>query len=194
MLLKKKKINKKVLFSSTLCVSRANNTDSVRHYGVSMSTSGPNAGRIMIAASCLSSYWDEYVADAVMTYYPENTMKNYFDGTIKLPEGVTCKAYSIKSGSEMQPCEACGNLFGLSPAKGKKYHKESDYGNCAEVESLSNLLKHENVKPTSNTFTKNTEARTYTEQKLKEILKMIKFKTWSNKYYRASQSLFHREG
>ncbi|XP_047240463.1 uncharacterized protein LOC124879781 isoform X2 [Girardinichthys multiradiatus] len=175
------------LVSSTICVSESNKSS--KQYGVSMSTTGPNAGRIVIAASCLSSYWDEYVADAVMTYYPEKTMKDYFDGTIKLPKDVTCRAYSIKSGSEMEPCKSCGNLFGLHTT----CQKEWPYGNCAEVESLSNLFEKEKEvkeqsKPTSNTYTPENrkKVRNYTLQELRNTLKTIKFNTWSSEFYRAS--------
>ncbi|MEQ2159261.1 hypothetical protein GOODEAATRI_021032 [Goodea atripinnis] len=175
------------LVSSTICVSKSNKSS--KQYGVSMSTSGPNAGRIVIAASYLSSYWDEYVADAVMTYYPEKTKKNYFDGTMKVPKDVTCRAYRINCGSEMEPCKSCGNLFGLHTT----CQKEWPYGNCAEVESLSNLFEKEKdvkeqSKPTSDTYTpENREkVRNYTLQELRKILKMIKFNTWSGEFYRAS--------
>ncbi|MEQ2218843.1 hypothetical protein XENOCAPTIV_008861 [Xenoophorus captivus] len=179
------------LVSSTICVSKSNKSS--KQYGVSMSTTGPNAGRIVIAASCLSSYWDEYVADAVMTYYPEKTKKNYFDGTIKVPEDVTCRAYRINCGSEMEPCKSCGNLFGLHTT----CQKEWPYGHCAEVESLSNLFEKEKdvkeqSKPTSDTYTpENREkVRNYTLQELCKILKMIKFNTWSGHKYLTKVSKF----
>ncbi|MED6272770.1 hypothetical protein CHARACLAT_000179 [Characodon lateralis] len=174
------------LVSSTICVSKSNKQS--KQYGVSMSTTGPNAGRIVIAASCLSSYWDEYVADAVMTYYPVKTKKDYFDGTIKLPEDVTCRAYRINCGSEMDPCKSCGNLFGLHTTCEQKW----PYGHCAEVESLSNLFEKEKdvkeqSKPTSDTYTpENREkVRNDTLQELRKILKMIKFNTWTGEFYRA---------
>ncbi|KAM4549526.1 uncharacterized protein V3H82_018774 [Fundulus diaphanus] len=175
------------LVSSTICVSKSNKSS--KQYGVSMSTTGPNAGRIVIAASCLSSYWDDFIAGAVMTYYPEKTKKQYFDGTIRLPAGVTCKAYSINSGSEMEPCKSCGNLFGLHTT----YNKEWPYGNCAEVESLSNLFKKDSETkqqstPTSDTCTpENREkARQASLKALGTVLKTIQFNKWSGEFYRAS--------
>ncbi|KAK2830129.1 hypothetical protein Q5P01_018060 [Channa striata] len=76
----------KHLISSTMCVSQNTGIkDSLRYYGVSMSTSGAIAGQIMVAASCLN-YWDNYVADAVMTYYINNMKNKDFDGTITVPE------------------------------------------------------------------------------------------------------------
>ncbi|XP_037651981.1 uncharacterized protein LOC119503971 [Sebastes umbrosus] len=146
------------LFSSTICVSQSDIPKGTRYYGVSMSTSGCNPRRIMIAASCLSS-WDSKVADAVMTYYPNKTKNPDFDGTIKLPQHVRCQAYDICPIKEKPPCKSCGNLFGL----GTSEKKEWPYGNCAEAESLSNLLKddervREQVQPTSETCTdKNRE-------------------------------------
>jgi len=104
-----------------------------------MSTKGRPAGQIIVAASCFS-YWDDYVADAVMTYCPNKKKKPYFDRTIQLPAEVTCQAYNIRSGNQMNPCRSCGNLFGLQTPE----EKDWPYGNCAEVESVSNLLKNEN--------------------------------------------------
>ncbi|XP_074470329.1 uncharacterized protein LOC141754847 [Sebastes fasciatus] len=140
------------LVSSTICVSQRN-SESVRYYGVSMSTSGRDPGRIMVAASCLSS-WDSKVADAVMTYKSNKTKRKYFDGTIKLPKHVRCQAFNLSDGEVKSPCSSCGNLFGLKTSK----TKWSAYGNCAEAESLSNLLKNdetvrEQVRPTSDTCT-----------------------------------------
>ncbi|XP_022603192.1 uncharacterized protein LOC111223364 [Seriola dumerili] len=143
------------LISFTICVSqKTEGPASERYYGVSMSTSGRLLGKIMVAASCLSA-WDRHVADAVMTYYPgKKTKKSYFDGTIQLPESVRCQAFSLSTGDEMPPCRSCGNLFGLGTDEEEKW----PCGNCAEVESLSNLLKKENevkrqVQPTSQTWT-----------------------------------------
>ncbi|XP_056255536.1 uncharacterized protein LOC130183837 isoform X2 [Seriola aureovittata] len=142
------------LISFTICVSqKTEGPDSAQHYGVSMSTSGRRLGKIIVAASCLSA-WDSHVADAVMTYYPGKTKKLYFDGTIQLPESVRCQAFSLSTGDEMPPCRSCGNLFGLCTDVKQLWA----YGNCAEVESLSNLLKNENevkrqVQPTSQIWT-----------------------------------------
>lgn len=173
------------LVSSTICVSQPNKTpNSGRYYGVSMSTAGRNPGRIMIAASCLSA-WDSYVAGAVMTYYPKKEKKPYFDGTIKLPEQVRCQAFSLSQGRKMSPCRSCGNLFGLTTSE----KQEWPYGNCAEVESVSNLLKNESevkeqARPTSETWTEANRQKAK-ESVLKELnasLRMLKFK-WDNNFY-----------
>ncbi|XP_008293652.1 uncharacterized protein LOC103367411 [Stegastes partitus] len=174
------------LISSTICVSQKYN-NSVRYYGVSMSTSGRNAGKIMVAASCFGA-WDDYVADAVMTYYPdkEKSKKEYFDGTIKIPDYVRCQAFNLKSGGKMNPCKSCGNLFGLSTDE----ETEWPYGNCAEVESLSNLLKNENEvkeqsQPRSPTWTpENREtARESVLQDLGAVLHTIQFETWDGEHF-----------
>ncbi|GLD57958.1 uncharacterized protein AKAME5_001012000 [Lates japonicus] len=129
----------KHLISFAVCVSQNTEiSDSVRYYGVSMSTSGRPPGQIIAAASCLSA-WDSHVADAVMTYYPDKTKKSYFDGTIRLPDNIRCQAFKLSDATEVPPCRSCGNLFGLRTTESKEWA----YGNCAEAESLSNLLKNE---------------------------------------------------
>ncbi|KAI9522055.1 hypothetical protein NQZ68_040171 [Dissostichus eleginoides] len=162
------------LVSSTICVSRnTENPNSEKYYGVSMSTSGRDPGRIMVAASCLPGSWDSYVAGAVMTFNPKKGMKSYFDGTIKLPQPVTCKAYSLHGGgAPMRPCQSCGNLFGLGGNDKALYA----YGNCAEVESVSNLFKNdtevrEQARPTSRLFT--PENRRKAEKSVREDLRNL---------------------
>ncbi|XP_028255017.1 uncharacterized protein LOC114431644 [Parambassis ranga] len=111
-----------------------------KYYGVSISTTGAQAGRIVVAASCFSA-WDDDVARAVMTYYPNKDKRTYFDATITLPKTVRCEAFSIRMerNEEMMPCRPCANLFGLRTSD----ETEWAYGNCAEAESVSNLLKNE---------------------------------------------------
>ncbi|XP_037651996.1 uncharacterized protein LOC119503978 [Sebastes umbrosus] len=172
------------LFSSTICVSQRNNQESVRYYGVSMSTTGRNPGRIMVAASCLSS-WDSYVADAVMTYYPNKTKKPDFDGTIKLPQHVRCQAFNLSDGEVKPLCKSCRNLFGFE----RSVEKEWAYGNCAEVESLSNLLKavEEVRKQVRQTSEKCPDENRETVKEsvlteLKRLLRYLKFE-WDNEFY-----------
>nr|XP_046273042.1 uncharacterized protein LOC124074311 isoform X1 [Scatophagus argus]XP_046273043.1 uncharacterized protein LOC124074311 isoform X1 [Scatophagus argus] len=174
------------LISSTICVSQLKNlSDSHRYYGVSMSTFGPMPGRIVTAASCLS-YWDSCVAGAVMTYDFKKIKKTYFDGTIQLPENsVRCEAFSISRGTQMPPCRSCGNLFGLTTSEERQW----PYGNCAEVESVSNLLKNETelkeqVRPTSETSTdvNRREAEESVRKELMNCLKTVEFK-WDECFY-----------
>ncbi|XP_017276505.2 uncharacterized protein LOC108238736 [Kryptolebias marmoratus] len=133
--------NSKILKSTIVCVSRVNiesqTPTSVRYYGVSMSTHRRPARQILIAACCLN-FWDDYVADAVMSYYPQKKKKKYFDGTIQLPADVRCEAFNIKERRTMAPCLACRDLFGLETTETEK---KSPYGNCAEPESLSKMFK-----------------------------------------------------
>ncbi|XP_041867252.1 uncharacterized protein LOC121656285 isoform X2 [Melanotaenia boesemani] len=179
------------LVSTTLCVSKSNR--SVSRYGVSMSTTGPNAGQVVIAASCLS-FWDDYVAGAVMTYYPERGhekdkgKKEYFDGTFQLPKDVACQAYNIQSEQPIDPCKSCGNMFGLST----DVKKEWPYGNCAEVESLSNMFTNEEEvknrsKPTSEKWTPENRQKASESvlDKLNHVLKMVNFRTWKGGFYTA---------
>ncbi|KAL6100114.1 uncharacterized protein ACO6RY_01785 [Pungitius sinensis] len=127
------------LIPSTLCVSYIANPDIQnpnKFYGVSMATNTGDSRRFVIAASCLY-YWDEYVAGAVLTYYPKKQKKPDYDGTIQLPQGVRCQAFSLIEKRKTPPCLSCRNLFGL------KAQDVSVYGNCAENESLSNLFRNE---------------------------------------------------
>ncbi|XP_026205377.1 uncharacterized protein LOC113155081 isoform X2 [Anabas testudineus] len=171
------------LVSNTACVTSCQKTNK-KYYGVSMSTTGPNPGKIVIAASCCS-VWDDYVAGAVMTYYPEKVKKPYFDGTINLPDKVSCEAFNIKNLSPLPPCKSCGNLFGLKTSATREW----PYGNCAEVESVSNMLKVEEevkrkAKPTSPTYTPENRAKAKDSlmKVLKKVLNMVHFK-WSGEFY-----------
>uniref|UniRef100_UPI0037E7BCBC uncharacterized protein n=1 Tax=Semicossyphus pulcher TaxID=241346 RepID=UPI0037E7BCBC len=182
------------LISSTICVSQNKRIpDSVRYYGVSMSTSGCFPGRIMVAASCLST-WDSYVAGAVMAYYPRR-VKEYFDGTIQLQELVRCQAFSLSYKGKMDPCKSCENMFGLKTEKEtEEKKKEWPYGNCAEVESLSKLLKNEKevreqARPTSETYTeeKRKETEESLKKRLKELLRKMGFTCWDDEFYTPKQ-------
>ncbi|XP_032391014.1 uncharacterized protein LOC116701419 [Etheostoma spectabile] len=182
----KKKNKKKPLVSSTIGVSHSTKTpNAVRHYGVSMSTIGPNPGKILVAASCFSS-WDSYVAGAVMSYYPDNVKKNYFDGTIVLPEQhVRCQAFNLLENRDKPPCRSCGNLFGLKT----KENNEWAYGNCAEAESVSNLLKNvgeirKQAAPSSETCTEENrrKAAESVRKELEGFVRTERFK-WKGQFY-----------
>nr|XP_020444814.1 uncharacterized protein LOC109953688 isoform X2 [Monopterus albus] len=133
----------KHLISSVICVSQSTESpDSVRYYGVSMSTCGKTPGQIMLAACCFG-YWDSDIADAVMTRYP-GRMSNC-DATIKLPEKVRCKAFNLSDGKPKPPCKSCRDLFGLTTEREEADEKSKMWvcGNCAEVESVSKMFKNE---------------------------------------------------
>ncbi|XP_034096608.1 uncharacterized protein LOC117562815 isoform X2 [Gymnodraco acuticeps] len=166
------------LVSSTICISQKN-PSSARYYGVSMSTSSKVSRKIMIAASCLPGSWDSYVAGAVMTFNQNMSKKPYFDGTIKLPQPVTCQAFSLHGGgAPMDPCKSCVELFGLGGHDTKRF----PYGNCAEVESVSDLFKNdtgvkEQARPTSELCTpaNRSMAEKSVRDDLKVLLKTFKF-------------------
>ncbi|XP_031163688.2 uncharacterized protein LOC116055796 [Sander lucioperca] len=136
-------INKKPLVSKAICVSQSKSPGSVRYYGVSMSTDATGRKKVLIGASCLR-IWHTYVADAVMTFYPEKATggfarKTYFDGTIRVPEqNVRCVTFDLYNGEVKPPCKSCRELFGLT---GGATEATVPYGNCAEAESLSNLFR-----------------------------------------------------
>ncbi|XP_039461089.1 uncharacterized protein LOC120435484 isoform X2 [Oreochromis aureus] len=174
-----------ILVSSIICISQKSNTDqnSKRYYGVSMSTNGPNPRTIVIGASCLSK-WDEYVSGAVMTYYPKKVKKDYFDATIEVPGNIRCESFSLSRDEQMSPCGSCHNLFGLNTEETKEW----DYGNCAEPESLSNLLKNEEeVKNKTHVHEYSAENRQRAEEEVREalqaVLRMIHFNTWTGEFY-----------
>lgn len=135
-----------------------------------MSTSGRKAGRIMVAASCCSS-WDEYVAGAVMTYFPNKTKDPNIDGTITLPFNVKCEAFSLSDGRQMDPCESCVTLFALTNINPNPDVKIKNPGNCAEVESLSNLFKSERQVKEQATADRQTEIR---QKCLEDVLAHLK--------------------
>ncbi len=150
-----------------------------------MSTSGRNPGRIIVAASCLSGNWDSYVAGAVMTYNWKKERRGSYDGTITIPESVRCEAFRLSDSKYMIPCKSCGNMFGLETDGKDKWA----YGNCAEVESLSNLLKkeaavREQARPTPASYTDaNREAAEESVlRELKDCLRMLHF-NWDGEYY-----------
>lgn len=184
-ILKLKEGRPKELVASTACVSQPkNDNNSTRYYGLSMSTS---ANWIVIAASCLSN-WDEYVAGAVMTFYPNKQKKPYFDGTIKLPGQVRCQAFSLNDKLDpILPCKSCASLFGF-PVSGEDAWT---HGNCAENESISKLLKHEQqvkeqAQPTSPTYTEanKRKAKEQVLEVLKKCLDNPKRKIqWDGTYY-----------
>lgn len=160
---------------------------STRYYGMSMSTSGKVPGRIAVAAACLSN-WEEYVAGAVMTYYPEMEKKPYFDGTMRLPDCVRCQAFSFNQLQKMLPCKSCANLFGFRESSDTPW----PYGNCAEDESISNLLKNEKEvkeqsRPSASSYTEDNrkKAMKSLEEELGKYLKMMKF-SWDKTFYTPS--------
>ncbi|XP_069032912.1 uncharacterized protein [Embiotoca jacksoni] len=180
----KKGANSQLLFCSTMCVSHINEPNSVRYYGVSMSNAGRKSGRILVNAACCSA-WDDYVAGAVMTFYPKRAKRPNFDGTIRLPEGVTCQAFGLSDGREKPPCRSCATLFGFQTTATESWAN----GNCAEVESLSNLFKNENhikeqARPLSETWTEGARQTVKEEvlRDLKNLLKAVKFE-WENNFY-----------
>ncbi|XP_060760075.1 uncharacterized protein LOC132870451 [Neoarius graeffei] len=146
------------LESTVICVCYSD-SDPQRYYGASLSCRKQNAKRILIDLSCLQT-WHEYVSHAVMSFYPEGPG----DG-ITFPESVKCQAYfrdrKENVYEEKRPCLNCKQLFNLKDADPDKvFHP---YGNCAETECLSNLLK-------SNTcIAKKTQLNNYTAENLKKL-------------------------
>ncbi|XP_043995042.1 uncharacterized protein LOC122843953 [Gambusia affinis] len=169
-----------ILFSSTMCISAANSRDAVKHYGVSMSSKSGFASRIMVAASCLS-FWEEPVVDAVMSYYLKNEKRTDFKVTIKLPTGVRCDAFKLTSENTIIPCLSCNKMFGLATTDDHNY----PHGNCAEAESLSNLLRENEVRVQRNgnwTEINKKRLRCEVRYKLTTELRNLQF-GWDDEFY-----------
>lgn len=177
-----KSLEERELVSTTMCISQIRNSPA-RYYGVSMSVIGHKLKEIVIAASCLCK-WHVYVSDAVMTYFPENKKREDFDGTINVPENVRCEAFNIKSGKPVPPCILCCRLFFL---QGNNVTSANwPYGNCAEAESLSNLLMTEeevinSIRP--DPAENRQRAKTEVQGHLTGVLEEIGFGTWNNEFY-----------
>ncbi|XP_036069651.1 uncharacterized protein LOC112137734 [Oryzias melastigma] len=174
--------NLQILFSSTICISRINSS-SRRYYGVSMSTKGRPAGEILVASSCFS-FWHRLVSDAVMTYYPDKQKKSYFSRNIKIPTDIKCEAFNISEGRPMDPCTSCSDLFGLDTNECRRWA----HGSCAEVESLSNLFKGEQLVmeglgPDENEQEDRLRAERRVINHLKNQLKIFKDFNWDGKFY-----------
>ncbi|XP_023200568.1 uncharacterized protein LOC111610503 [Xiphophorus maculatus] len=189
----KRDTSKNVLYSTTICISAGNSADPVRHYGVSMSTTGRPAGQILVAASCLN-FWEEHVADAVMSYYPKKSRKTYFDVNIQLPADVRCEAFNIRSREAISPCLSCKNMFGLVTTKEQVW----PYGNCAEAESLSNLVSEEEVRQRvqrNGNWTEENQGRAKraVENHLRNELKKVGFE-WDNQFYTAQRAIAENDG
>ncbi|MGH0175580.1 UNVERIFIED_CONTAM: hypothetical protein FKN15_070953 [Acipenser sinensis] len=109
-------------------------------YGGSLSCKGIKVRKVMIALLCLEP-WTPTVAYA-MAFADEGAY-------IKLPKDVISEAFQrdLKTDSylEKAPCTNCITIFrGVSfkpSCKGKNKKEPWPYGNCAETESLSKLLK-----------------------------------------------------
>ncbi|XP_077937058.1 uncharacterized protein LOC144383010 [Gasterosteus aculeatus] len=180
------------LISSTLCVSqRTGIRNQVKYYGVSIAAAsaiapkkGPFPRRFLIAASCLY-YWDEYIAGAVLTFSPKGKKKPDYDGTIQLSQWVRCQAFSLSQKKKEEenktpPCLSCSNLFGLRTNSNDKWV----YGNCGEVESLSNLFKTEGdvkqqVKPKSAKYSDQKRDK-YKREMCRDLINCLREKnfTW----------------
>ncbi|XP_045077972.1 uncharacterized protein LOC121571877 isoform X2 [Coregonus clupeaformis] len=146
--------------SSTICISQSGGC----YYGASMSCKGRRQGQIMIAVSCLCT-WHYGVSNAVMTYKPDKTKRNNFDGTMQLPQKVKCQAFNVTSGKVISPCDSCVDLFGLkTSAQSNKKNGGWVHGHCAEAESLSKLLYKE----------KEIEVATVEDEMREQVMKKVK--------------------
>lgn len=126
------------LISSVICICQTSEF-SKKYYGCSLTCSDDIVREIMTAISCLH-VWHPYVSSAVLGVFPKDTVEAEFpDGTITLPDSVRCRAYAMEDITEVNPCQRCHELYSLpNPSENR-----NNPGNCAETETLSNLLENE---------------------------------------------------
>nr|XP_032824737.1 uncharacterized protein LOC116950784 [Petromyzon marinus] len=116
-------------------------------WGASLSSSGKEASKIMLALNCLFN-WHPLVAQAV-TFARNNPDAS---GILKFPPTVTSKAYKHNDLNlkldECPPCSRCVTLFTsctFMPCPETMVENIQkvywEFGNCAETEAISNLLK-----------------------------------------------------
>ncbi|XP_049332305.1 uncharacterized protein LOC125799489 [Astyanax mexicanus] len=126
------------LESTVICVCYSN-LDSRKYYGASFCCRKGNAKTILIDLSCLKT-WHEYVSHAVMSFHGGASG----DG-ITFPTELKYKAFyrdwKENVYNEKRPCANCKKLFNLPNADPDKV--EHPFGNCAETECLSKLLKND---------------------------------------------------
>ncbi|XP_007236660.4 uncharacterized protein LOC103022405 [Astyanax mexicanus] len=126
------------LESTVICVCYSN-LDSRKYYGASFCCRKGNAKTILIDLSCLKT-WHEYVSHAVMSFHGGASG----DG-ITFPTELKCRAFyrdwKENVYNEKRPCANCKKLFNLPNADPDKV--EHPFGNCAETECLSKLLKND---------------------------------------------------
>ncbi|KAM5135115.1 uncharacterized protein ACMZJ9_017731 [Mantella aurantiaca] len=126
-------------------------------YGSSLAYKGSVPSRIMIAISALF-VWDKVISYAVRC--GDNGCG------IKFPLGVCCYAYQFDTKTHkyqrIPPCVKCFTMFivKFDPTYAKTDKQEDwRYGNCAETESLSNLLNYnEDMRDRVFTLDNNEEA------------------------------------
>ncbi|XP_046875011.1 uncharacterized protein LOC124467008 [Hypomesus transpacificus] len=120
-----------------VCYMETQGEEPVKHYGPSLSFRKDISKNLMINWLCLE-VWHEYVAYAVLSH------RYGTPHSINFPETVQCQAFirkqNIYTGEHVpkDPCRRCGDLFSL-PTTGPIV--STPYGNCAETECYSKLLK-----------------------------------------------------
>lgn len=87
----------------------------------------------------------------------------------------------------MKPCRSCKNLFGLNTED----LREWPHGNCAEAESLSNLLENEReVETRVDEYSAEKDNRQRAEDEvgrvLRTVLQRIRF-NWTGEFYNPEQ-------
>ncbi|XP_077314952.1 uncharacterized protein LOC143935168 [Lithobates pipiens] len=144
------------LSAAVISHSCVNDPDSVDTYGSSIAYKGKVPRMIMIAISTLL-VWDKVIS------YEVRCGKSGHG--IQFPNNVCCYSYKFDTTTQryepISPCTKCKKMYlAKFVPKFEKTGKQEDwrYGNCAETESLSNLLHYnEDIRRTIHTYDINEE-------------------------------------
>ncbi|XP_073462844.1 uncharacterized protein [Aquarana catesbeiana] len=181
------------LSAAVICHSCVNDPDCVNTYGSSIAYKGKVPRRIMIAISTLL-VWDKVISYEVRCGESGHG--------IQFPNDVCCYSYKFDTTTltyePTSPCTKCKKMYLVNfVPKFEKTCKQEDwrYGNCAETESLSNLLHYnENIRRTVHTYDDNEEIvsretiinrftnehRDKLQKEVKNLLESSKFKVIQN--------------
>lgn len=121
------------LIGSALCISHSEEFKQIFSYGVSIPKAEKPYKEIWIALSCVHT-WHPHVSYAVMKCSRGETRRETFPSLRS-----SCTTYDVKTLTEKPPCRSCCDLFSFEPVNHNL--RENIYGNCAEVEAISKLLR-----------------------------------------------------
>lgn len=181
------------LSAPVICHSCVNDPHSVNTYGSSIAYKGKVPRKIMIGISTL------LVWDKVISYEVRCGQSGH---GIQFPNDVCCYSYKLDTTTQtykpISPCTKCKKMYLAEfVPKFENTGKQEDwrYGNCAETESLSNLLhKNEDIKRTIHTYDSNgeivsretiekrfiNEHKDKLQKEIKNLLESCKFKVIQN--------------
>ncbi|XP_028647785.1 uncharacterized protein LOC114643365 [Erpetoichthys calabaricus] len=157
-----------------------------KYFGASVACKGKIQREVFIDVACVKT-WHPKVAIGVVNASTGNE-------TLQLPEYVYSTAYRMKSSNTtscicykaMPPCPRCLDIFPniiFSPEALEVYNAKWEHGNCAECESVSNLLKAERDLEEAVAMPLSNNRINRRQQRLIENLRNTRFLLRSNLIY-----------